>query len=70
MAGVGAGEVSGFGGWVEDLGERGGVDGEVVDGFVAGDAGGGGGVGGCRHHGEDGGLVGTGEFVALWKERR
>jgi len=58
--------VSGFGGWVEDLGKRGRVNGEIVDGFVAGDASGGGIVGGCGHHGEDGGLVRAGEFVALW----
>jgi len=44
------------------------VHGEVVDRFVARDAHGGGIIRGCGDHGEDGGLVGAGEFVALWLE--
>lgn len=57
---VGAREVPRFGGWVENLREGGGVDGEIVDAFVTCWDCGGGVVGGCGDHGEDGGLVGEG----------
>lgn len=48
--GVGAREVAGFGDGVEGLAESGGVDGEVVDGFVLG----GGDVGMVGREGEHG----------------
>ncbi len=52
-AGVGAGEVAGFGDGVEELAEGVAVDGEIVDGFV--DGWGGSFVeGGLGKHGEDG----------------
>lgn len=61
---VGAGEVSGFGDGVEDLTQGGGVDGQVVDGFVGrgGDVGG---VASLGEHGEDGAGVGSGEGLSL-----
>lgn len=60
---VGAGEVAGFGGRVEDLWECVRVDGEVVDGFVARDAAG---VVGCfGEHAGDGAGVGEFELLAL-----
>ena len=66
-AGVGAVELAGFGGGVEELGERHGVHGEVVDGFGGG---GGGGERGGGNHGVDGFGVGEGEgFFLCVRER-
>ena len=64
-AGVGAREDTRFGGGVPELVEGGGVDWEVVYGFVARLVAGPGVVIGEGYHGEDGGLVRFCERVAL-----
>ena len=65
LGGVFARERAGFGGREEDLLARVGVDGEVVDGFVWGWVAEFRSVGGLGEHGEDGLLVGFGEWFAL-----
>jgi hypothetical protein len=63
--GVFAGEVPGLGGREEELFAGRGVDEKVVDGLVGSDSGGR--KGSFRQHGEDGVVVGFGEFFALRK---